>query len=126
MKDTTKRIRAEIRKINKLLTESNVSEQRKKVLTGLIENVAFMRVKLEDARETILESELTIEYDNGGGQTGVRENPLVKSYESLFKTDLSGMSKILDALSSEAAAEQIEEAKKPQTVLELVRGSKKA
>ncbi len=39
-----------------------------------------------------------MEYDNGGGQTGVRENPAFRAYEALWKTYLSGLDALLKLL----------------------------
>lgn len=126
MDDIRERTEAEIDRINDLLNEANVSERRRAALQGLIEHTAYMRVKLDDTREVIRNSDVCIPYDNGGGQTGIRENPLFKGYESLFKSYLAGMIKILDALPSERAiVEEIVEVEKPKTILELVRDNKR-
>lgn len=50
----------------------------------LADSVFFMAKKLEESR-AVLESEpLVIEYDNGGGQKGIRENPHYTAYEHLL------------------------------------------
>lgn len=58
----------------------------KKDAESLIADAEFMRAKLETAREALKDAPLTIEYDNGGGQSGIRKNPDIDAYESLLKT----------------------------------------
>lgn len=120
-------IDAEIKKIMDILESAEISERRIKALSPIIENVAFMKTKLDDTREKIAGSSVVIPYDNGGGQTGIRENPLYKGYESLWKSYLNGMDRILSVLPAEAAkkiADEIEE-ESPVSVLELVRNKHK-
>lgn len=91
----------------------------------IIENTAWMKVKLDDARALIEDAEIVIEYDNGGGQKGIRENPLFKAYEALWKAYVSGMAQIINILPEEKAQEVEKTVEKPKTVLELVRDKHK-
>ncbi|MBO7423218.1 MAG: hypothetical protein J6T99_07530, partial [Oscillospiraceae bacterium] len=114
----------EIRRLTKILRDCEVSEARLKSLQSVIENVAWMKAKLDETRHQIEAGELksiTIPYDNGGGQTGIRENPLFKGYESLWKSYMSGMEKILAALPPEAVKAEEKEDAPPKSVLDLVR-----
>jgi len=111
----------EKRKLTGLLKKAGADPQRVKALEPVADNVAWMRVKLDEARLAAMDEPLTVEYDNGGGQQGIRENPLFRSYESLFKSYMLGMAKILETLPVEAVkAVEIKEAE-PQTVLDIVR-----
>ena len=114
------RVVLEIKRLKEILTENNVKPKKIKALDTVIQNTAWMKVKLDDAREKIGGSSVAIPYDNGGGQTGIRENPLFKGYESLWKSYMGGMERILACLPQEPA--QIEEiqAEKPKTILEIV------
>ena len=111
----------EIDRIVDILREYEVSEKKIKALESIIVNTAWMKVKLDEARDAIKTSNVVIPYDNGGGQKGLRENPLFKGYESLFKSYMSGMKQILDTLPKQAAEIREAEIEKPQTMLELVR-----
>ena len=113
------RVSAEVKRLKELLTENNVSKARIKALDTVIQNTAFMKVKLDDAMDKIGNSSVAIPYDNGGGQTGIRENPLFKGYESLWKSYMSGMDRIIGCLPPEIAVEA-ETAEKPKTILEIV------
>lgn len=103
-----------------------VSDRQRSVLDPVIDNVAWMKVKLEDTREEIKDAPVTIEYDNGGGQTGVRENPMFKGYESLWRSYVSGLGKIMDALPDESDVDLMDTEHNPKTVLEMVRSKHSA
>lgn len=119
------RAEAEQNRITDLLLSAGVSEKRMKVLEPIIINTAWMQAKLEDAREAIKNSQVVISYDNGGGQKGIRENPLFKGYESLWRAYMSGMERILNSLPEESGKIKNDEMQKPQTMLEIVRQKKK-
>lgn len=114
------RAEEEQNRIIELLSDVGISEKRQKLLEPIILNTAWMKAKLDDAREAIKNSNIVIAYDNGGGQKGIRENPLFKGYESLWRSYMAGMGKILDSLPQEQI-EQAVEIEKPATMLELVR-----
>lgn len=111
----------EAERLRRLLFDCGVLETTVDLLNATIENTAWIKIKLDETRETIKTSKVVIPYDNGGGQKGLRENPLFKGYESLFKAYMSGMKQILDVLPKQAESVRKEEIEKPQTMLELVR-----
>lgn len=115
------RVFDEIKRIKSLLADFNVNEKRIQALDTVIENTAWMKIKLDDTREKISTSSVVIPYDNGGGQKGLRENPLFKGYESLWKSYMGGMERILSCLPPETAKAEAEIVEKPKTVLEMVR-----
>ena len=87
----------------------------------MIKSYWMATMAIDETREQIKNTSVAIPYDNGGGQKGIRENPLFKGYEGLWKAYMSGMSKILDELPEEAAKVVVEDEVKPKTVLEMVR-----
>lgn len=119
--------KSEAEKIRGVLRDAEVSDKRIKALEATIENVAWMKEKLEEARDEIGDESMVIPYDNGGNQKGIRENPLYKGYENLWKSYLTGLDRIMSALPPEKSHEIVEEAEKtePSTVLSLVRKRKK-
>ena len=119
------RAEEEQNRITDLLSEVGISDKRMKLLEPIILNTAWMKAKLDDAREAIKNSNIVISYDNGGGQKGIRENPLFKGYESLWRSYMAGMAKITDSLPQEQV-EQAIEVEKPATMLELVRNKHRA
>ena len=126
-KEIKNRADAEAKRIIDLLTDAGISDRRIKLLMPVIVNTSWMKAKLDDAREAIKNSNIVISYDNGGGQKGIRENPLFKGYEGLWKSYLTGLDRIMSALPPEKSHEIVEEAEKtePSTVLSLVRKRKK-
>ena len=52
----------------------------------LEEQVRVMSDKLKQAAEQVPAEDLIVNYDNGGGQTGVRENPFFPAYEKLLSS----------------------------------------
>lgn len=91
-------------------------------LRPVMENVAYMKDKLDGARDAIKNSSVAISYDNGGGQKGIRENPLYKGYEALWKSYLAGMKMIIDAM-PECETKKTEE-ERPVNMLQMIRAKK--
>ena len=65
---------AEVERLTALLEEYGTSDKRIKALSTIIENTAWMKIKLDDAREAVKTSNVVIPYDNGGGQNGGGSN----------------------------------------------------
>lgn len=103
-----------------ILTEAGISERRMQMLGPVIDNVSWMKAKLDDSRALIKNSNIVVPYDNGGGQKGIRENPAFKGYEALWKSYMQGMNRILDTLPMEDVAAITDEEAKPKSVLSLV------
>lgn len=131
-KNTSTRARAEIekrsaaerRKLTRFLSKNGMNEEKIKSIDPVILNVSWMKAKLDDARTAIGEDGITVAYDNGGGQTGVRENPAFRAYEALWKTYLSGLDVLLKLLPEQAEQEQVAELK-PASALALVTSRRK-
>lgn len=51
----------------------------------LIQNVAFMKVTLEDLQREINENGATDTYQNGANQWGVKQSATLQSYNALIK-----------------------------------------
>lgn len=118
---TDQRVYEEKQRLTALLFDCGISDRRMKAMQSVVENIAWMRIKLDDTRDMIKDSTVAIPYDNGGGQTGIRENPLFKGYQSLFASYLKGMAMVMDCLPAEAENADQNGPEKPKTVLELVR-----
>ena len=121
MNDLEERAATEATRLRSLLFNCGISENCIELLSTTIDNTAWMKIKLDVTREKIKNTDVAIPYDNGGGQSGIRENPLFKGYENLFKTYMSGMRQLLDMLPEAAQNVKKEEIEKPKTMLELVR-----
>lgn len=124
--EVSKRCKKEQRKILKILRESGLNEEKTELLSPMIENISWMKIKLDDARGDIGEEGLTAEYDNGGGQKGIREHPAFKAYEALWKSYSAGLGVILSSLPEpEGAAEQLRGRGEAPSALELVLGKRR-
>lgn len=123
-KDINKRAAAEKRKLKKLIVEAGIAENRLKLLEPVLENASWMKVKLDDARELASYESITVEYDNGGGQSGIRENPTFKGYSALWKSYMAAINMILQSVPAAKQAIKTEEPAKPQSMLELIRSKK--
>lgn len=115
----------EIKRIKDLLLEFGIDSKKVKLLSPVIENTAWMKVKLDEAREVVQESSVVISYDNGGGQKGIRENPIFKGYEALWKSYMAGMNILINALPPEIAKEETNKVVETRTMLEVVRNRHK-
>ena len=65
----------------------------------LAESVLFMAEKLKESRAAMETEPLVVPYDNGGGQTGIRENPHFSAFEKLLNTytrSLDQLTKIVE------------------------------
>ncbi len=62
----------------------NITENKKALVTGLIEQYAFMYVQLKELNE-IIEKKGVVENFKQGKQQFIREQPAVKAYNALIK-----------------------------------------
>lgn len=126
IKTKTPPAKAEANRLKRIMKKAGISDQRMKLLQPVIENVSWMRVKLDETRKMISSSGVAVEYDNGGGQSGIRESPWFKGYEALWKSYMIGMGKLLDVLPPEDVAQiMAAEPEKPKTVLEIIQSKHK-
>ena len=122
-KDIESRKNKERNRLKRLLKSAEVEDWKIKTLENVIENTAWMSVKLEDTRQKIKESDVTVRYNNGGGQSGTRQNPIFLGYESLWKAYMTGINQILMAAGTKK--EQKSEKLKPKSVIQLVRNNQR-
>lgn len=94
--------------------------EKKKHTDELLANAEFMRQKLAESIEIMRDEPITIPYDNGGGQTGIRENPIFPAYEKLLKSYLATLNQLADVF----GRDKPEEIKEAKAALSLVGNSK--
>lgn len=73
--------------------------------TVLAEQVIFMAKKLKESKAGIRDQAIVIPYDNGGGQTGIRENPAFTAYEKLLATYTKSLTALRDVIGDNAPKE---------------------
>lgn len=122
------RVDKEKRRLTRMLRKGNTDPELVKALRPIIDNTAWMHVKLEDARAAIRNTQVAIPYDNGGGQKGIRENPAFHGYESLWKSYMLGMGRLLDSIPPKSAEDEKKKLadEAPGTVLDLVMARRRA
>ena len=76
-------------------------EREKKLLQDQLE---LMAAKILTEGERLADEPMTVEYDHGGGQSGIRENPFFPAYEKL----MSCYTKTLAALKNMTGADDSE------------------
>ena len=76
----------------------------KETKENLIEQIKVMEDKLKEAAEQLPSEDLIVEYNNGGGQSGIRENPFYSAYEKLMACYLKSVN-TLNGLSGNEVVE---------------------
>ena len=114
-------IKKEHKRLETLLDAAEVPQQKRQVLEPVIDNISWMRVKLDETRDLMKNNQVICTYDNGGNQKGIRENPLYKGFYNLWKSYLAGLEKFTSYLPKEM---QEEEAQNAVSVLDQVRKMK--
>ena len=117
-----RKVTQEHKRLEALLDRADVPQQQRDALAPVIDNMAWQRVKLDEAREAMKNASLVCHYDNGGGQTGERENPIFKAYINLWRAYMVGLEKFTSYLPKEL---QDEAAGSHTNVLELVKNMKR-
>lgn len=114
------RVQTEADRLRDQLEKNQIAGERIDLLAAVIENTAWMKCKLDDARKTISSGRIILKYDNGGGQKGSHANPAYAEYRALWAAYLKGLEKILEELPEEERGDgEPEEAK---TVLGFILG----
>lgn len=118
-----RKVTKERKRLEELLDRAEVPQQQRDLLTPVVDNMAWQRAKLDEARKEMQDASIVCEYDNGGGQTGTRENPIFKAYINLWRAYMVGLEKFSSYLPKELQAEIVGES---VSVLDQVRQMRKA
>lgn len=78
----------------------------------LAENVFFMEGKLVETRRGLANQQVVIAYDNGGGQKGIRKNPIFEGYNQLMSNYRKTLEQLI-ALLKEYGATKVDEKDSP-------------
>lgn len=93
-----KKIKQEINRIKKLYKD--FPKEKSKVFEGLINEVSFIRISLEEIRQDLIKHGLTELFEQGE-QSFNREKPEVKIYSNFMKIYSSAMKQLIDLLPTE-------------------------
>ena len=115
---TKSRANYERNKIKKLLKAAGVDDNTISMLWPTIQNIGTLKAKLDDIQGELEEASLLIDWDNGGGQTGTKENPVFRMYESMWKSYTAGIKMVMSYIPEE---QKKAKGNGTQNVLQLVR-----
>ena len=95
-KEKTKeqRIKSEKSRLKKIFKD--LDENKKNLVTPLIEKAAFMSVELDDLQEIIEQDGWTSEYKNGENQYGTKKSPEADTYIALSKNYAAVIKQLTD------------------------------
>ncbi len=98
LRDATERkFKAELKRLQDL-TRDSIPRNQRTASMPMLHNLAWQKVKLEEARADLMADSIFIPYDNGGGQTGIREHPGYTAYNKLFSTYARGIKQLCDMM----------------------------
>lgn len=93
-KTKEQRIKSEKSRLKKIFKD--LDENKKNLVTPLIEKAAFMSVELDDLQETIEQDGWTSEYKNGENQYGTKKSPEAETYIALSKNYAAVIKQLTD------------------------------
>ena len=91
-----KRIDKEVRRLKRLF--SKIDENKKKLVFGTIEDVAFLAIKMQDLRDEIIRTGTTVQYKNGENQYGTKQSPDAQLYLQMSQKQTQAMKILVDCL----------------------------
>ena len=104
------KVNAEKRRLRSIFKE--LEENKRKLVTPIIEKAAFMSVELDALQEIIEQDGWTSEYKNGENQYGTKRSPEADTYIALSKNYAAVIKQLVDI---------VPEAKRKQTRLAALR-----
>ena len=78
-------ISKELKKLQKIF--ENIQPDKKALCESLLQNAAFMAVKLRELQDLIDHDGMVEDYDNGGGQSGRKIGSAVQIYQKMLPSD---------------------------------------
>lgn len=104
--EKAKRIKKEVARLKRLFKD--LPGDKKKAGEGLIQEAAFMRATLEEARY-IIDQEGILEHFEQGSQKFLREHPATKVYNTMIQRYSAVSKQIFDMLPAEEATTEQDE-----------------
>ena len=83
---------------------SELDEKTQKITVKLLDNAAFMALKLEDLQAEINQNGMVTEYQNGANQFGTKKSPKVEVYLSMIKNYTAIVNTLMNALPDDSSA----------------------
>lgn len=89
---------------------AGIPQPKRDFAVELVLDLMFLKKKMAECRKQANASTPVTEYDNGGGQTGVRVDPWVQAHKSLagdYRAALKQLTELLDGVNDEKAASSL-------------------
>ena len=83
----------------------DVNENKRDFVQRQIEQLAWFNVSIADLQAKVDQWGTLVSYDNGGGQSGVRENPYYPAYEKLLASYTKSLATLKDLIGDNAPAQ---------------------
>lgn len=93
-----------VTRIKKTLAALGMGEDDLAYHSELIASVGWLEDRLYNARLDLGDAPLTVEYDNGGGQRGVRKNPAFDAFLDAYRQYMQGIRGLLARLPEPVSA----------------------
>lgn len=100
-------INDEFEQLSKLFEK--IPANKKRLCAGLIENAAYMKIKLAELQDEIEENGITDEWHGGGGQHGLRKSPAADLYNTMIKNYLAVIKKLAEYLPEDMSKDEFDE-----------------
>lgn len=94
--ERTAKIKKEQKRLNKIFT--NIEEDKKQTVAGLIKNASFQIVMLEEVSLIIKRDGYVDEYQNGENQKGLKKSAAVEVYDKALNTYSKIIKQLCDLL----------------------------
>lgn len=91
-----KRIKKELSRLKRIFKE--IDENKKKLVESTMEDVAFLRVTMQDLRDNIIRDGTTVEYKNGENQYGNKQSPDAQLYLQMSQKHTQAMKVLLECM----------------------------
>ena len=91
-----KRVKKELSRLKRIFKE--IDENKKKLVESTMEDVAFLRVTMQDLRENIIRDGTTVEYKNGENQYGNKQSPDAQLYLQMSQKHTQAMKVLIECM----------------------------
>ena len=110
IKQRKTKITKEFNKLKKIFADE--SEQRQKLAESILNEMAFIKVQLEELKENILRNGVVAVYRNSATQYGTKRSPALQSYNALAKTYSTMQKLLVNDIFKDLDSEQTDELQK--------------
>lgn len=100
-----KLIDAEINRLTKIFKDIELSAAKQRVIKGLIEEAAFMKITIEDLKD-VINTDGPIDEMQQGDYTIMRQSPAVQTYNSMIQRYTTLFKELLNLLPKEVEKEE--------------------